>query len=91
MKSIKEIIPLAVFNESRLLVSFSEPTNSLEYECFLIDLEERSISKQELQKMLKFTPYEEIPKEQYRFYRNEIYKKIPNEKIVFMLEQELKA
>lgn len=91
MKTLKDILPIAVFAGTKLLVSFKGlDTTKEDSECLYIDLVERTVSKQPLQRMLKFTPYEGIDESQISFYQDEIYKKISNQKLVnSILEVEL--
>lgn len=84
---LSDLTPIASFGDLDLLLVLNEDVSKPSIRCCQIDLDQKKIFFfHNIETVLRSTPYEEVPEIEWEFFRNWIARKMPNDKIVEILQ-----
>ena len=84
---LSDLTPIASFGNSDLLLVLNEDVDTPSVRCCQVDLyEKKYFFFQNIETVLRFTPYEDVPENEWEFFREWIGRKMPNDKIVEILQ-----
>lgn len=84
---LSDITAIASLGDNKLLLILNRDVGTPSIRCCQVDLDEKEyFFYDNIETPLKFTPYEEVPESEREFFRNWIARKMPNDKIVEILQ-----